>query len=230
MNDRDEDIIVITHVDRTDTAWVEESLRTRVPSRQVRTYRGETLPSPGPGVAGIICLGGPMSAHDEQPYPFLAEEKAYLRQSVHRGIPVLGICLGSQLLAEALGGRATPGWGLEWGHIQIKLTEDGRRDPVLAGFDGEHFSFHSDTWTPPPGATLLATSDRYPQAFRFGCALGVQFHPEISPTGLQQLIDHEGTKLTAAGVDVQRMLADCLDHEAVARAHFDRLMVRWLTQ
>lgn len=221
-------VALFTHVDGTDTGWVEESLRTReIPCQQVRLHRGD-LPPSWSDLAGVITLGGPMSASDESTYPFLKTEKGFLRDAVDRDVPVLAICLGSQILAEALGGQSTAGPVLEWGQIRIELTDEGKRDPVLAGFEGEHFSFHSDTWSLPPGATLLASSPAYPQAFRAGSALALQFHPEVSNAGLKKLIDHETEKLEAAGVDVRQMLAEHLAWDTIARERFEALMSAWL--
>ena len=113
---------------------------------------------------------------------FYAKNADVLRAVTRRGLPVLGVCLGAQLLARALGAKAFPGHGAEIGFGAIELTEAGRKDALLTGLGGHlpAFHWHTDTFTLPQGAVLLASSPMYPhQAFRLGSrAYGFQFHIE----------------------------------------------------
>ena len=106
-----------------------------------------------------------------------------VRDAAARSAPTLGICLGAQLAAAALGGRAYQGpAGEELGWTKVELTEAGRGDPVTGALQepAELFEWHHDTFDPPPGATLLAGGAVYPsQAFRLGGVVAVQFHPEV---------------------------------------------------
>jgi GMP synthase (glutamine-hydrolysing) len=139
-----------------------------------------------------VVLGGEMGVGDAARWPHLHATMALIRHAARRAAPVLGICLGAQLAAEALGGRAYPGpAGLEVGWVEVELTPEGRADPVVGALlDGDPaapalvFQWHQDTYDPPPGATLLGSGDRYrQQAFRLGSVVGVQFHPEVdAPT------------------------------------------------
>lgn len=138
---------------------------------------------------GVIVLGGRMSAHDQAEHPWIDPLKDLLVQLVEADVPVLAICLGHQLLAEALGGCvqvADPDGG-EHGPVEIFWTGMGRQDPLTERLALNGASVvaesHSDVVTSlPPGATLLGSSERYAnQAFRLGSAVGVQFHPEASP-------------------------------------------------
>ncbi len=131
--------------------------------------------------AGVVSLGGIMGAYEDDRYPWLAAERRFLLSAVSAGIPTLGICLGCQQLAAALGGRAHAGAGSEMGLLRLQLTAVGLVDSVVRHLDGPVPVAHADTWDLPPGAVLLAHSDRYPHAFRLGSALGVQAHPEASP-------------------------------------------------
>jgi GMP synthase (glutamine-hydrolysing) len=138
---------------------------------------------------GVVVLGGRMSAHDQADHPWIEPLKELLVQLVEADVPVLAICLGHQLLAEALGGSvrvADPGGG-EHGAFEVFWTGMGRQDPLTQRLAVNATSIvaesHSDVVTSlPPGATLLASSERHAnQAFRIGSAVGVQFHPEASP-------------------------------------------------
>jgi GMP synthase (glutamine-hydrolysing) len=143
---------------------------------------GEPVPSTLDGVDGLAVLGGVMDADETHDYPHLARTMALLRDAAARSAPALGICLGAQLAAAALGGRAYPGpTGEELGWTKVELTAAGRDDPVTGALEepAELFEWHHDTFDPPPGATLLAGGAVYPQAFRLGSVVAVQFHPEV---------------------------------------------------
>ncbi len=131
--------------------------------------------------AAVVSLGGVMGAYQEDRYPFLVAEKRFLRAAAAEGLPVLGICLGCQLLADALGGRAFKADAVEMGVFAPELSEAGRADPVVGRLAGPVLVWHEDTWEPPPGAEVLASSPAHPQAFRRGDVIGIQPHPEVTP-------------------------------------------------
>lgn len=142
------------------------------------------LPQPG-DLAGLVVLGGPQCADDDTAHPGLAAERRLLADAVDAGVPVLGVCLGMQLLGVALGAPLHPGATREIGFGEVELTPPARTDPVLGpltavGIRPTVLHWHSDAVDLPAGATLLASTARTPvQAFRAGTALGVQFHPEM---------------------------------------------------
>ncbi|MFQ6172881.1 type 1 glutamine amidotransferase [Oryzobacter sp. R7] len=135
---------------------------------------------------GLVVLGGAMGACDDAVAPWLAATRALVAEAVSRELPTLGVCLGHQLSAVALGGRVerNPS-GRTVGVVPVALTAAGHEDPLLSGFDGRGAVHYNDDVVaqPPPGAVVLATlPDGRPQALRFGPrAWGVQFHPETSP-------------------------------------------------
>lgn len=146
-------------------------------------YRdGAALPDVG-SAAGLIFMGGPMSANDD--LAFLRQEIECIRQAVERGQPVLGVCLGSQLLAKAMGARVYKNAAKEIGWFDVQLTDAGRRDALLSGLDSPEtvFHWHGETFDLPGGATWLAYSERCRhQAFRVGSnTYGLQFHLEATP-------------------------------------------------
>jgi GMP synthase (glutamine-hydrolysing) len=144
---------------------------------------GEPVPVTLDGADGLVVLGGVMDADETDDYPHLARTKELLAHAAARSAPTLGICLGAQLAAAALGGRAYPGpAGEEIGWSKVELTDAGRADPVTGALREpvELFEWHHDTFDPPPGAILLAGGAVYPsQAFRLGSVVAVQFHPEV---------------------------------------------------
>jgi len=132
---------------------------------------------------GVIIMGGPMSAND--PLPGLAAELALIEQAVQDHVPLLGICLGAQLIAKALGARVYRNDRKEIGWAPVTLTEAGQGDPLFQGIESpaEFFHWHGETFDLPAGARWLAYSEKCRhQAFAYGGNVyGIQFHPEITP-------------------------------------------------
>jgi GMP synthase (glutamine-hydrolysing) len=142
-----------------------------------RTFQPDRL-------AGLIVLGGPMNVDEVDKHPALAAEAGWIRDAVHSGLPVLGICLGSQLLAKALGAKVYPNPIKEIGWYPLDLTPAAEADRLFAGCPAEQvvFQWHGDTFDLPEGAVHLASSTACThQAFRYGDnAYGLQFHIEIT--------------------------------------------------
>lgn len=179
-------LLVVQHEDPCPPAWFGDWLQEDgVDLDVVAAHRGEALPPELRDHDGLLVLGGEMSAGDDDRCPWLPATKDLVRGCVERGQPVLGICLGHQLITVALGGSVArnPG-GTTRGVVLVHLTDAGRRDPLLAGGDGlPSVHWNGDVATALPGeATVLATApDGTVQAARFADrAWGVQFHPEAS--------------------------------------------------
>lgn len=152
------------------------------------------MPAPDE-VGGLVLMGGPMSVADGAEFPFLVQERELLAAAIPAGVPVLGVCLGAQLLAAAGGGQVTPGEaGMEIGLGIVELTSEGRADPVLgpAGRVLPVLHWHGDTYSLPADGVRLASSVRYPeQAFRIGDrAYGLQFHVEVDEAAAQAMEPH----------------------------------------
>jgi GMP synthase-like glutamine amidotransferase len=165
--------LIVQHVEGEGAGLLLPSLG---PADICRTWRGDVIPD-GIEHDGLVVLGGHGAAWDEALEPEARLMAAYVRA----GRPVLGICLGSQLLARGLGGRNFRGPAPEKGVHPVHLSDAGREDPLVRHLDGaEVVHWHEDTFELPPGATRLASSAAYPnQAFRVGDRVyGIQFHIE----------------------------------------------------
>ena len=154
-----------------------------VPYQLHHPYVDGRLPEIGE-IAALIVLGGAMGANDEHKHPFLTDMKRLIRSVVDAGIPYLGICLGGQLLAAALGAQVISNRWEELGTLPVQLTEEGRRDRLFQGMPDSFstFQWHHDSFCLPERAVLLASSSAcLHQAFRVGVnAWGLQFHPEVT--------------------------------------------------
>jgi len=150
----------------------------------------------------VVVMGGTMDAHRDEGFPTRQAELALLRTAVEREVPVLGICLGAQLLAIAGGGTCFPGpHGPEVGWAPVRLSADAGGDPLLGRVEEPFVAlhWHGDTFDLPPGAVHLASSDVYPnQAFRLGpAAWGLQFHLEAD----RSVVDAFASSALADGED-----------------------------
>jgi GMP synthase-like glutamine amidotransferase len=148
---------------------------------------------PTDGFGAAIVFGGEMNVDEEEAHPWLSGEKRFIRELIERGTPLLGICLGSQLLAEAAGGSARRAATPEIGWYDVELTAEGEADELLGVLPEtfESFQFHYYEWLLPPGGVALARSALALQAFRLGerPVWGLQFHPEVTERDLYSWLD-----------------------------------------
>ena len=199
-----------------------------LPSAVFRLFAGDELPWIE-DVSALVVLGGSMGAYEEEAHPFLASEKALAREAVARRIPVLGICLGCQLLADALGGRAYRASGQVVAFAPIDVAPAAKNDPIVATLAEPVLAFHGDTFDLPPNTTLLASRGRYPYAFRYGSAVAIQAHPEVSSTIVEEWVGLFGRdKLVAMGIDPDAVLASMAGAETENAQRAADMFTAWL--
>ncbi|MEN6406465.1 MAG: gamma-glutamyl-gamma-aminobutyrate hydrolase family protein [Thermoguttaceae bacterium] len=180
------EVLILRHMVHEAGGTLEEALaRAKLDFRYVDLYRSAPDQLPFDRASSLIVLGGAMNVDQVEQYPFLANETRWIQQAMSAKLPVLGVCLGAQLLAKSLGAKVYPNSVKEIGWHPVEFTAAAAGDPLFAQ-QGERivFQWHGDTFDLPIGATLLARSRTCKhQAFRFGrLAYGLQFHIEMTAT------------------------------------------------
>lgn len=226
-------VIIVQHVIHEGPGRLAPLLRERGVAVQLVTP-DEPLPAPGSTqVDGVIVLGGPMGVHDTKAYPRLLDELRWLEHALARRLPVLGICLGSQLLATALGARVTTGPRIELGWHDVTLTPQAQDDAL---FDGQHrfpaLHWHGDVFELPVGAVHLASSAQtVHQAFAWGpSAWGLLFHLEAGVPEVQAMARAFPADLSAAGTTADELMADTERNEARTAVVAALVFQRWVSR
>jgi GMP synthase (glutamine-hydrolysing) len=182
----------------------------------------------------LIILGGPIGVYETDDYPFLASEIALIEYRLSRELPTVGICLGSQLMAKALGSRVFKGPVKEIGWGTVDLTEEGGSSclKALEGDDAVVLHWHGDTFDLPEGATRLASNRNYEnQAFAYGRnALALQFHLEADPRQLEEWYVGHAVELASAQVSVADLRAATQRHANGLTLRASQVFGGWLRQ
>lgn len=230
MPDSSERILLIAHSD-----WREGRL---APLLEAKGYRvewcspaqGASLPADDEGYAGAVVLGGAQSANDAETQPYLRQEIDWIGRRIESGRPFLGICLGAQLMARALGAKVArdPGGVNEIGYFPVYPTEEGR---ALIPADLHVYHWHQEGFELPRGTRLLARGDAFPnQAYRYGSnAYGLQFHPEVTANVASSWIKLASDHLTRPGAQAgEQQLALAERFDRPLHNWFDGFLDRWL--
>lgn len=182
----------------------------------------------------LVVLGGPIGAYETDAYPFLKSEIALIEHRLSRDLPTLGICLGSQLMARALGSRVFAGHVKEIGWGSIELTSEGISSCLnpLQDEGAVVLHWHGDSFDLPNGARQLASNTQYEnQAFAYGRnALALQFHLEADPRQLEKWYVGHAVELAAAGVSVTELRAATSKLANGLASRADRVFTRWLRE
>jgi GMP synthase (glutamine-hydrolysing) len=228
-------VLAIEHVPFEDLGSLGQELARRgigVQTVEACTPQFESLDLLAPEL--VVVLGGPIGVYDSDAYPFLSLEIARLRDRLARRLPTLGICLGAQLMAAALGARVYPGSrGKEIGWSALKPGDGVEACPAIEHLLApgvEVLHWHGDTFDLPAGVAHLAASELYPnQAWSLGeRILALQFHPEVTAANLERWYVGHACELAAAGVDVARLRAAGRKREPALCTVAERFFRTWL--
>jgi GMP synthase (glutamine-hydrolysing) len=207
------DVIVLQHLGCEPLGTIRDSLSIHGFSpRYVRLFAGDPVPKGLEDAAGLIVMGGPMSVYERDRYPFLGAELKLMEVCLSEGRPLLGVCLGSQLLATVLGGRVRKGQRKEIGWHPLRLTEAGMIDPLWRGAPREFsaFHWHGDVFDPPAGTTSLASSALTAcQGFRYrDNVYGLLFHLEVTKEVIRGMATAFEGELSEVDLDAAQVLAE----------------------
>lgn len=197
----------------------------------VRIFDGHPVPAEMKGAGGLIVMGGPEAVYQLDRYPYLRAEMALIENALKAGRPVLGVCLGSQLLAATLGADVRRARQKEIGWYPVRLRAEARDDRLLRGLPEEFVAchWHSDIFDLPAGAVALASSELTElQAYRYGDkAWGLLFHAEMTQQIVAALVNEFGAGLKRVGIDGDAILASAPRHLAGLGSIAETIFSRW---
>ena len=208
---------VLQHIGCETLGTIADALETaEVSVESIRIFEERPVPKTMGEADGLIMMGGPMGVYDHPRYPFLSDEMRLIEQALKEEKPILGICLGSQLLAAALGAAVTPGERKEIGWHPVQLTQAAQADPLWKGiapaFTAYHW--HGDIFPLPEGAVPLARSTQTEhQAFRYGRnAYGFLFHMEMTEAIIGEMVKTFSEELRESRIDGREIIRTIPDH------------------
>lgn len=204
-------ILVVEHVPHEGLGMIAQGL-SGFDLEYMRVYEtGKAEVSPE-GYSALIVMGGPMGVYEADIYPFINGEMELIKEALKKDVPVLGVCLGSQLLAGAAGARVYKGGKKEIGWYNVSITDEGSSDRLFLGLPDEFpvFQWHGDTFDVPSNAVNLASSDLFPhQVIKVGKrAYGFQFHFEVTEKMIGEWIEINEGELKAANIDPKKIIKE----------------------
>jgi GMP synthase (glutamine-hydrolysing) len=226
---------VLQHNPSENLGTIEDALRGHgIGFEYIETYAGNRVPQGMAGKAGLIVMGGPMGVYEEAQFPFLRDEMRLIESALSAGSPVLGVCLGSQLLAATLGAEVRKGKKKELGWHPVTLTESAGHDALFAGFGPEiwPFHWHGDVFSLPRQAVSLGASEWTPcQAFRFGKnAYGILFHLEVTGEQISKMLRDFGDELRETGGEAGKITAEGTRRLPALREISSEVFGRWASE
>lgn len=214
-------VLIVKPHELADPGLVGDALRARGAELVEHVLAGDGSPPGLDGFDAVVVMGAPWSVYGDEVRDWIGDLLERLREAVDRGVRVLGICFGAQAFAEANGGWVA----------RARDTEVGSHEVSTHGDDipsGPWFMWHGDTFGPPDGATVIASTDAGPQAYVLGPHLLVQFHPEATAEIVESWLAYDDADFRAAGVDPGDVVAALREGRDEARRRAGRLVARFL--
>ncbi len=227
-------VIVLQHHPAENLGTIAEALAGSALAWQyVRVHEGHLIPREIGSAGGLIVMGGPQTVYQEERYPFLRDEIRLIEAALKENKPILGVCLGSQLLAAALGAKVYRGAEREIGWFRVRLSDAAKDDRLLRSLAQDFMAahWHSDVFDLPAGATALASSEKTAvQGFKYGDnAYGMLFHAEMTGEILNALVAEFGEDLKRVGIDGDAILNAAPEHLPPLGHIGETIFTRWAT-
>ena len=226
-------VYVLQHHPVENLGTIAEALESAALAWQyVRVYEGHPVPRDMKGAGGLIVMGGPMAVYQAEQYPFLRDEMELIEQAVKDDLPVLGVCLGAQIVAAALGAKVTRNpAGKEIGWYPVTLSEAAQEDRLWRGVAPTitPFHWHGDIFEVPAGAVSLASSEKTPcQGFRYGNGVyALQFHLEVTPESVAAMAAEWPRELEKEKISAAEMIGATAGQIPELELLSDAIFGRW---
>ena len=225
-------ILVLQHHPAENLGAIAEALEGAALAWQyVRVFDGHPIPKDVKGLGGLIVMGGPQTVYQLDRYPYLRDEMALIESALKADKPILGVCLGSQLLAATLGAQVRRGEHREIGWFPVRLNDNAKDDRLLRGLPAEFVAahWHSDVFDLPRDAIALASSERTPvQAYRYGTkAYGLLFHAEMTREILTALVSEFSDGLKRVAIDGDAIIVEAEQRLPALGKIGDTIFGRW---
>ena len=225
-------VLVLQHADPEHPGLISDAVRNVGGTLEtIRGDLGQHIPSTLEGYSGLIIMGGPQSVYEEEEFPYLRAEKQLAREAIDNNIPLIGICLGSQIIADVLGSEVHPSGGVEIGWKDITRSAEIAVNPILSALP-ETFTplhWHGDVYDLPNGATPIGSSDMTAcQGFTYGeTTYAPLFHLEMTEQQITDMATQFPDDIHRGGLSPETLLSQTPAHAAAIKPTATEIFTRW---